>query len=266
MIRIIPVGAALALLPLSAPALASAWTQDEGKGLIIVTGVLSDSPKGFDADGRTIDIPDYERTEVFVFAEYGVTDDLTVIVAPSFRDVSVDSGGNVADEASGLGFTELGARYRVAEGNGWTAAVQASIRIPGQQIDTNLAQIGATDSEYDLRGAVGRSFKIGEADAFFDAQGAYRLRSGDPPNEFQVNVTFGVRPVPRALLLAQVFNTFSDGAGQGVFTDYRFHNAQLSIVYDLNQSVALQLGGLATLGGENALRERGVFAGVWFRF
>jgi len=259
-----PVFVVAATFLLSAtPALAGAWPQEEGTGQIIVTAVYSNSTKGFDADGKTVNIDDYQKAEVYALVEYGITGDVTVIFNPSFRDVSIEGPGA---EASGLGYTEIGARYRLAEGNGWVPSLQGTLRIPGQEIDTNLAQIGATDTEYDMRALVGYGFKIGEADAFVDLQGAYRLRDGDPPNEFRADLTFGLRPTQKMQVLAQLFNTFSDGSGQGVFSEYRFHNAQFSVVYDVNESFSVQVGGLATLGGENALRERGIVAAAWFRF
>lgn len=258
-----PLALALLALVLPAPAWASAWTQPQGQGQIIVTGVYSNSTRGYDSDGNTIDIGDYEKVEAYVLAEYGLTDELTLIVNPSFRHVGIEGpGGNT----TGLGYTEIGARYRIAEGNGWVVSLQGTARIPGTKRRDSLAQVGNTDAEYDLRALVGHGFRLGGMDAFMDIQGSYRLRDGDPPNEYRADITFGIRPAERVQLIAQSFNTISDGAGEGVFPSYRYHNAQLSVVYDLDERLSLQLGGIATLGGENALRERGVIAGLWYRF
>lgn len=253
---------AAALVP-SGAAWASAWTQPQGSGQAILTGVYSSSDKGYDANGDTVEIDDYEKTEAYLLLEYGVTDDLTLMATPSFRHVEIKGAG---DDTSGLGYTELGARYRLAHGDSWVASVQGSVRIAGEKRRDSLAQVGSTDSEYDLRGLVGTSFKLGGTDGFVDLQGAYRLRDGDPPNEYRADVTLGLRPAKRVQVLAQLFNTWSDGAGQGVFSSYRYHNAYLSAVYDVSPNVSVQLGGLATLGGRNALRERGLTGAVWFRF
>ena len=93
-----------------------------------------------------------------------------------------------------------------------------------------------------------------------------RLRFGDPPNEVHADLTFGVRPVPRFLLLAQSFNTWSDGRGKGVFDRYRYHNLQASAVLDLDDHWSIQAGALGTAGGKNALRERGLLFGLWRKF
>lgn len=242
---------------------AGAWPQAEGQGQVIVTGIYSHSGKGFDAKGKTVDIDDYTKEEVYFLAEYGLTEDLTLLVTPSFSHVDVDRADA---ETNGLGYTELGARYRLAHGASTVFSLQGSVRIPGKKRRDSIAQVGATDSEIDLRALVGKSFKIGGSDAFVDLQGGYRIRNGQPPSEFRLDATLGIRPAPKLLLLAQAFNTKSDGAGRGIFGKYRYTNAYVSGVYDIAPRWSLQVGALATVSGRNALRERGVLAGVWFRF
>ena len=242
-----------------APARASA----EPRGQAIATFYYSNSEQGFDGDGNRIDIPDYRKLELYLLTEYRVSDDLTLLVTPSLRNVSVEGPDN---DSSGLGYTELGGRYRLADGAGWSLAAQGTVRIPGDTRRDVLAQVGSTDAEYDfrLRGIYG--FAAGEDSGFVDLQGGYRLRDGDPPNEYHLDVTAGFRPTPPLLLMVQSFNTFSDGRGRGVFDRYRYHNAQASAVYEVAPGLALQAGWMGTLGGENALRERGAFGGVWLSF
>lgn len=241
---------------------ASAWTQPEGRGQVIVTGVYSHSDKGFDPSGDTIEINDYDKIEAYALIEYGVTDDLTVMATPSFSHVKVANGG----KTSGPGYTELGARYRLGKSDDTVFSLQGSFRIPGKKRRDNIAQIGATDSEIDLRALAGASFKLGGKDGFTDFQAAYRIRNGAPPNEFRFDATFGVRPTPDLLLLAQSFNVISDGNGSGIFTKYRYSNLYASAVYDVTPNWSLQAGVLGTVAGRNALRERGLLIGIWGRF
>ncbi|PEQ10496.1 hypothetical protein B2G71_21965 [Novosphingobium sp. PC22D] len=229
----------------------------------IASFYYSNSKQGYDGNGDRIDIADYRKLELYLLTEYRVSDDVTLVLTPSLREVSVEGPDN---DSSGLGYTDVGARYRFAEGDGWSLAAQGTVRIPGDTRPDVLAQIGSTDAEYDarLRGIYG--FASGSDSGFVDIQGAYRLRDGDPPNEFHLDVTAGYRPVETLLVMAQSFNTFSDGDGRGIFNRYRYHNAQLSAVYDVAPGLSLQAGWLGTLGGENALRERGAFGGVWISF
>lgn len=251
------------LLPLGAStAHAAAWTQPAGEGQAIVTGVYSHSDKGFDANGQEVDIDDYTKAEAFLLLEYGITDDLTVMATPSFSHVEVENG----DDSTGLGYTELGARYRLAQSDGGVLSLQASLRLPGKTRRDNNAQIGATDSEIDVRALAGTGFTLGGADGFVDLQAGYRFRTGGPPNEYRLDATVGIRPDEKVLLLGQSFNVVSDGSGSGVFGKHRYSNLYVSGVYDIDRKWSVQVGALGTLSGRNALRERGLLAAVWRRF
>jgi hypothetical protein len=102
--------------------------------------------------------------------------------------------------------------------------------------------------------------------AFVNAELGYRFRFDDPPHEVRADFTFGIRPNPKLLLLAQSFNTVSDGSADGVFVDGTEHKIQFSVVWSLDDVWSLQLGSTATVMGENSLRERGVVAAVWRKF
>ena len=250
----------LALLPL--PALAQAWTREKGETRVIESLLYTTSKRGFDDSGRTVDIQNYDRLELYVLAEHGVTDDLTLLVTPSLRHVKIEN----SSESTGLGFVDVGARYRVGRTDRLTFAVQGLVRIPGQRDGTIPAQIGSTNTEFDVRGQMGAS--LGTGGSFAILEGGYRHRTGAPPDEVRIDATVGVRAAPRVLLIANSFNTISTGRGRGdVFNRrYRYHNAFLSAAYEVSPRVTLQLGATGTVAGRNALRERGFFAGAWLRF
>lgn len=241
------------------PAAAQAFTQPQGHGRVIVSTLGSGSDRAFDDAGNAADISHYDQLQVYVLGEYGVTHDLTLLLTPSYRSVSVRG----QPDSDGLGYTDVGARYRIAHDSRFVVSVQGLVRIPGQTRRDVLAQIGQIDAEYDLRAQGAFTFGGG---SFVIAEGAYRLRAGDPPDDVHLDATLGIRAAPRLLLLANSYNTISNGSGRGVFRRYRYHNAYASAAYDVSRSLTLQFGGYGTLAGRNALRERGLFGGVWFRF
>lgn len=255
-----------ALLALSGEAAAQNYEASEssaGGGQVIATVYYTNSAKGFDASGDSVDIADYQKLELYLLAEYEVADRLTLVFKPSFSDISVEGPGG---DSSGLGYTDLGARYNFAEGEGWFLAAEGLLRIPGEDRLDNIPQASRSGEEYDLRLRGFKDLSGGGFPGFVDLQGSYRLRSGNPPNEFHLDATVGVRPSDDLLLMAQSFNTISDGAGQGIFNDYRYHNVQLSAVQSVGGGVSLQAGLVGSVAGENALRERGVFGGLWVSF
>ncbi|MGY4399004.1 hypothetical protein ACVWZA_004216 [Sphingomonas sp. UYAg733] len=246
----------------SAEAQAGPWTMPAGDGRVIVTAIYSHADKTFDGNGDARNAPVYDQYQAYFQAEYGLTDDLTLLLAPSLRRVTVENG----DSSTGLGYTELGARYKLLDRNGLVFSLQGTAFIPGVKRRDVVAQIGSTDPQYDARAQVGYGFKIGKTDAFISADGGYRYRAGDQPNEIHSDVTFGVHATKRLMFIANSYNTWSDGRGRNIFPSYRYSNIYAGGVYDLSDRVSLQLGGLATVSGRNALRERGIYTGLWVRF
>lgn len=239
---------------------AQAFTQPDGRGRIITSVIHTKSDKIFDDDGNTVDVPDISKTEIYFQGEYGLTDDLTLLLTPSLRIISVKGG----PDSTNLGYTDVGARYRVLNANNSIVSLQAKARIPGQKQRNSLAQIGQTDSEFDFRGQFATTFGRG---SFASVETGYRLRSGEPPNEFHIDATLGLRATDKLLFTANSFNVISDGRGRGIFaSSHRYHNLFLGGAYDVTSNATLQLGLTGTVAGHNALRERGVFASVWVRF
>ena len=156
---------------------------------------------------------------------------------------------------------------RLGGGDNWVASGQATLRIPGTYDKSNLAAIGYTDPEVDVRALFGYSFNAGAWPAFVDIQVAQRFRLGGPPDEFRADVTLGVRPQDKWLLLLQSFNVISEGAGSApFFPSYSYSKLQLSAVYSLTPKLSLQFGGYTTYRGQNALQENGLVVGAWYKF
>jgi hypothetical protein len=145
-------------------------------------------------------------------------------------------------------------------------SIAGSLRLPGVTAETNTALIGNTSRDFDARALVGVPFQIGAWPSFVDLQGAYRLRSSGAPNEWHGDVTFGVRPLPRLLVLLQSFSTLALGRGTAWFPASSYSKLAVSAVYDLTRSWSVQFGLFSTVGGIDALRERGFQAAVWYRF
>lgn len=260
-----PLAIGLALLATGlapAAAHADAWTLPAGTGRTIVTGIYSHAGDSFDAGGHIYNANTYNQYNVYFSTEYGLTDNLTLLATPSVRRVTVENG----QDSFGLGYTEVGARYKVADGSHFVVSLQGTMLIPGQKRRDIAAQIGSTDMQYDVRAQAGYSFHVGNLDAFTIAEGAYRFRSGDEPNEIHGDFTLGLHLTKKLMLLANSYNTWSDGRGQGIFPSYRYSTVYAGGVYDLTDHVSVQLGGLATVSGRNALRERGIYTGFWIKF
>jgi hypothetical protein len=256
---------AIGLTAFPTAAFAGAWMLDAGQSVAIVTATASRADKAFDGSGNTQSIPRYSKNELQALFEFGATSWLTLMLAPSLQHVRIAPPFEAT--RGGLGYTDIGARVRLGGGDSWVVSAQTTFRVPGTFDKNNLAAIGYTDPEVDVRALLGYGFKTGAWPAFVDVQVAQRFRLGGPPDEFRADLTLGVRPREDWLVLLQSFNVVSEGAGsQPFFPSYSYSKLQLSAVYSVTPKLSLQLGGYTTYWGQNALQENGLVAGAWYKF
>lgn len=241
---------------------AGAWTLQQGTGQFFVAGTYSSATRAF--GGALSPVPRYSKFELQGLIEYGLTNRFTFIVSPSFQ--YIDIGSPIDAKRSGLGYTEIGGRYLLVQNGPWVLSAQATARLPGVRDTSNAAAIGYTGYQTDVRALLGYSFTIGGMPAFMDLQFAQRFSIDVPPSEFRGDFTFGIRPNERWMLLAQSFNVVSEGAGPPIFPSYAYYKLQLSAVYYITPSWAIQMGGFTTYAGRNALQENGGILGVWYKF
>lgn len=236
----------------------------EGKGQVALTATASDATREFVSYGSLAPTPSYSKFELQALIEYGASDRFTLIAAPGLQHVNVD--GTDGGQRTGLGYSEFGGRYLLLKGAAWVLSTQTTLRLPGTFERANPAAIGYTENETDSRLLLGGNLSAGSWPAFFDVEFAQRFRAGDPPSEFRADFTLGIRPAPRWQLLAQSFNVISEGAGAPEFPSYGYHKLQLSAVYEMASTWALQVGGFSTFTGRHALQENGAVFGVTHKF
>ncbi len=244
-------------------ALAGAWTLPEGTGQMLATVAASTATSGFDDTGLT-SIPRYNQLDADALLEYGLTNQLTVILQSGLQHIDIAAPIDAA--RTGFDYTEFGGRYQFLQADGWVLSCQALLELPGTTDTSNPAAIGYTDVEADFRALLGKSFMLGAMPAFVDLEVAQRQRGDGAPNEFRADGALGVQVMPRWLLLAQSFNVMSEGTGSPIFGSYDYEKFQLSAVYALTPTWSLQGGGFTTYAGRNALQENGAIFGVWHRF
>lgn len=245
-------------------AFAGAWTLPEGHGQVVVTDTSSEATRAFDHNGNTQPTSRYRKEELQALIEYGISDWLTAMLIPSLQHV--DIGPPINAQRTGVGNSEIGARGRVMQGDSWVLSAQGSIRVPGTYDTNNPAAVGYTGIDVDLRALYGQGFALGQLPAFVDVQLAQRFRTGGPPSEARVDLTFGLRVAPQWLLLMQQFNVMSEGSGGALFPANRYHKLQMGVAYDISPQWSLLGGAFTTFAGRNALQENGIQLGAWYRF
>jgi len=255
-------GAAAAVIP--AAACASAWTQEKGRGQVILTQLYDRADRAYDANGDPLQFVEYDKLESSAFVEYGLLDRVTLVGRLALQDVYLEIEDG-QDAARGLAASELGARVRLWDDDRTVVSAQGAVILPGA--GENVANIffGGGETDFEARLLAGRSFRLGGRPAFVDVQAGYRWRGGGFPDERRLDVTFGHDASDRLSLFATTY-LMSSGAASGLADEYASARGQLSAVYWLDDNRGVQFGGLATLAGENIIQERAIFAAYWIRF
>ncbi len=243
---------------------AGAWAQGEGQGLVIVATTFDTSGQAFDAKGRLSPVSYYRKFELGLYAEYGLTDNVTLVARPSFENVT--TGGPPPGAYRGIEAMEAGARVQLAKIGDAVFAAQALVKIPGSTNRSNTALAGSTADEIEARFLAGASISAFDRPGFIEADVAWRGRDGGHPGEARLDVTLGLRVTDKAQLLLQSFNATTTGAGDAVYPAQRSAKLQPSVVYEIAPGWSLQGGAYATVAAQNARRERGVVVAVWKKF
>ena len=242
---------------------AGAWPEEAGHGQIVATMTATTGDQAFLAGGGIAAMPPYRKYEGNAYVEYGLTGWLTAIADPDLLSVRSTMPAAAYD---GLGPSGGGIRARIWHAAASVLSLQAMVYVPGTRRLTSPAQLGYADAETDRRILYGRSFSLGRWSGFTDVEIAYRTRAGSPADEAHIDLTLGIRPAPRLMVMLQSFSTITVGAARAPFLPGRWTKIEASLVYDLTPAWSVQLGGLTTVLGVNALRERGFVAGLWRRF
>jgi protein XagA len=258
------VAVVLALCCMPSVGWAGAWTLPEGTGDLLASLTATTASEYF-TGGRLTPTPRYSKEELALLIEYGLTDRLTAIFIPGLQNIDIAAPTNA--ERFGLNYTEFGARYAFFQQPDWVISGQATLRIPGTTDTANPAAIGYTDVEADFRALVGHSFSLSGFPAFIDLEAAERWRTDGYPSEVHFDGTLGLQVTRQWLLLLQGFNVVSEGSGLSLFGgSYAYCKVELSAVYRLTPTMALQFGALSTYAGSNALQENGVVLAFWHQF
>jgi protein XagA len=244
-------------------ALAGAWPVAPGYGQFIAGVGFSEGDRTFSTGGRPQPTPAYRQIAASGFLEYGLTPALTVVAAPTLARQS----GDAANTVTGSDSSAFGARLRLAEAQGRVAAVQVLVQPPigHPSFASELVTGGAQSFATDIRLMFGQSFLLFGRPAFVEAAPGARVRLDPFPSEARLDLTFGVRPLPRWLVLAQAFLIAAPPAGPLVPRSAS-DKVQASVVYDVTPRWSVQVGAFHTVAGNNVVRETGPFGALWYRF
>ena len=248
----------MALLAAAGPAVAGPWTHAKGQGQLIVKFEDMRADRGFDMDGSIADLPAERRDAVFgLFAEYGVTDRLTVQFKGDWQ-----SGEDAFVKFEGRGPLEIGVTWQVWRDERAAASLYAGYADGGEGRNAGYAAPGVGDGDWEVRGSVGRSFgssgRWGPSGSFIDLQAARRMRQG-LPDETRIDATAGAHLDDDWMMLAQAFGGQADDGGP------RWLSVEASVVRDFGDW-SVQAGWRQAVAGRETPENGGPVIAIWRRF
>ena len=241
----------------SGEALAGAFLQPAGEGQVIVKATAAQAGRVFDGSGRARRNPSWRKSEIEAYVEYGLTEWATLIASPSLMYFHAPASRPAT--YAGLSESEIGAKLRLLLYGPAVFSAQATLRSSGAVLGGgNRALAGRGGLRADARLLAGAGFDVYGFSGFVDAQIGYRTPLPGRAGEIHADLTAGIRPVERFLLMLQMFSTVSP--------QFQSHKAQASGVYDVTKAISVQLGVFATVAGRKAPLETGVVAALWVKF
>ncbi len=241
---------------------AGAWTLDHGQAQVISGATFSKASRRFDGTGKPSQQVTFDKLLVQNSFEYGLTNAVTLFVAPEY----------VMAQSAGEGQTTIHAR---------SAAVEAGIRIllltrigmfsiqgsgkSAGAFDMSVSAYKASGSQLELRLLYGRNYKLLGLDGFADLQVAERWIRRPRPNEVAIDATLGLWLTPMTLAMFKSYNIVSGGGVQAPYTFYRMHKLELSVVRRITKRWSFQIGAFTAPLGQNIVAEQGIGTALWYR-
>ena len=254
-------------------AYAGAWLEKPGTGLVIAQTNYSSSDKVVDASGNKTSQRPYRQWGEGVYAAYGVNDRITAGLSGNAiysQQYQPALQGDAA--AAALTDPSLFVKYGIWREGPRRLSVQGTWQLPRQSWQQDGLTLGNPNYEYELAIQYGESRKIYGYDAFLDTHLGYRVRAGNPDNQFRTNLTLGVTPVERWQILGQAFGTWrSDRQNNPGFTqssgdDYDQLRLQASLLWQATDAWYLQAGYFQDVYGRNFGLADGGLIGIWRTF
>lgn len=294
----------LVYLLFSGNASAAAWVQNQGKGQLIVNLSKYRSTYFFDSNGKRINSGNiFEKYEINPFAEYSITNNITIGINPvlqywnvagpagsaahtGFRECGTSLLVNGTGAGGGMFTSEIFLRRKMFEAGNAVFSMQPLVKIPCLFVTGTGTSVAWNAYDIELRGLAGYSFEwhpqIGNTTLFAGQshftglEVAYRGRGGNSSDQVRIDGTAGLRLNEKILLLGQFFSTTGTKKENTVLAAFNENNLQsggfsslklqVSAVAQRKKNISAQLGLYTEKTGRNAGSGSGVILSMWKNF
>lgn len=248
------------------PAHAGAWPQAPGAIQVIVPFTTTRATETYDDKGNSARRNRYTKQELAPYVEYGFTQDVTLIGSLALTHEKTSWLGSTLSDSS-VSRIEGGARFALGAWQDTFFSIQPIVAWHGaaSTSDAFASRRGDIDGELDL--TVGRNFRWLGMDGFTDNLIGVRVRPAGRPSEMKANLTIGVRPSKRTMLMlkSESYASFSGGGGTAP-SPLQSSKLGLSFVRELDRTVSMEIVAMTSVSGRNTIKERSLGFALWYRF
>jgi hypothetical protein len=250
----------------AAPALAGAWPQAPGALQIILPFTTTRATETYDDDGKSQRRNRFTKQELSPYIEYGLSRNITLVSTLALTHERSSWLGSTTSDRS-LSRIEAGARLALGTWQDTLFSLQPLVAWHGSEStsDPFASRRGDIDGELDL--TMGQNFQWLGMEGFTDNLIGIRVRPADRPSELKANLTIGVRPTARTMLMlkSESYAAFSGGGGPNP-ANLRSSKLGISFVRELDKTVSMEFAGMASVSGRNTIKERSLGFALWYRF
>jgi hypothetical protein len=246
---------------------AGAWLQPKGDGLLITQATYYSTDTYFDTQGRAQSQPTYRKYEFQPYAEYGVTDWLTVGSSAYLQSVAQSGGSN-----RGIADPQLFAKLRIWDDKTQTIALQPLVKFRSIFSSENAPRGGSRSTDAELSLLYGRNMPLITPRDYVDVRVGYRTRNRGLSDQILSDAVVGIKctdafeiaPAVRSVMATKPTDVAAYSENGDM--DYHVIKAEVTAIYHLDSAQWLQAGLFKHVAGMQTGDGYGITLGYAQRF
>jgi protein XagA len=238
------------IVGLASSAHAGAWVQPQGRGLFIAQASYYTTDTYFDTNGNAMPQPRFTKYELQPYAEYGVSEWLTLGGSAYAQTVSQSGQHNY-----GIADPELFAKVRIYEDASRVVSIQPLVKLASRFGQNSAVRGGSKSTDMELSGLYGQSMHLLSPRDYADIRLGYRQRDRGLSPQWRGDVALGlgitdsiqIIPALRTVMSTQL--TDAAAFREGGDLDYNVLKAEVTGLYHLSDTQWIQAGVFSHVAG-----------------
>lgn len=274
--QILPIGLAMmAVLAVSQPCFAGAWTQEKGASYHQFTLNLYYADRYFDDAGHEQDMADngeFRDINVSYYGEYGLMDRLTVFGAAAYKELTYEDD-TVESDSYGVSDIDLGLRFKLMDSNLGIVSVQTLVKVPEAYDEDDEVPLGNGQYDFECRLQYGKSL-YPVIPGYMNLEAGYRWRRDLPADEFRYLAEFGMNATQRIygrvkldgiLSMGNSGDADAPGTNPSVTPEFDLGKLDLALGYKVTETCLVELGFRPEIYGENTSKGNNASIAIAFK-